>query len=411
MDRVYDVIVIGAGASGLMAAGTAARAGRDVLLLERNERPGRKLGITGRGRCNITNNCGRDEFLRSVARNPRFLYAALDALDAQAAMAFFESLGLSLVTERGNRVFPASQRARDVIDALTDWCRREGVRLRQGCTVTGLRMEEGSVTGVETDAGAFSSAAIILATGGMSYPATGSTGMGYAFARQAGHSVTALAPSLVPLRSDDPCCGAMQGLSLKNVSISVTRAETGGNKTLYRDFGEMLFTHCGVSGPVVLSASSHLCGAMPCTLHIDLKPALEEQRLDARLLRDFTDRANKQLPSALAGLLPQSMIPVIIERSGIPRQTPAHSVTRTQRRTLVSLLKDFSIRITGTHPIEEAVITSGGVDVREIEPGTMRSKRVRGLSFCGEILDVDAYTGGFNLQIAWSTGYLAGLHA
>ena len=412
---IWDVAVVGAGAAGLMAAGTAAQNGRRVLLLDRNERPGRKLGITGKGRCNLTNNCDRDEFLRNVPRNPRFLYTALDAFGVEDTMTFFEGLGLPLVTERGDRVFPVSQRARDVIDALADWCHSGGVTFVQR-KVTGLIIEEGRVVGVRTNAGDINAATVILATGGMSYPATGSTGLGYTLARQAGHRITELAPSLVPLCSEDPCCQSMQGLSLKNVGITVTDAcekKTNGakeRKNLHNDFGEMLFTHFGVSGPLILSASAHLQGHYPCVLHIDLKPALDHQTLDTRLLRDFGAQPNKQFRTALSGLLPGAMHPFISQRSGIPSDRPLHSITREQRKNLVEVLKDFSIVLTGPRSIEEAVVTSGGVDVREVSPGTMQSRLVKGICFAGEILDVDAYTGGFNLQIAWSTGYVAGMN-
>ena len=410
MGRSSRVVVAGGGAAGMMAAITAARAGADVLLLEPNEKVGRKLYITGKGRCNVTNNCGREELLSSIPRNGRFLYGAFHRFSPQDAMAFFEELGVPLKTERGNRVFPVSDRAADIVDALFFELRRRGVELRRD-RLTGLTAEDGRLTGVATEGGGPLSGfgAVVLATGGASYPRTGSTGEGYGLARSVGHTVTPIRGSLVPLESEDPCCARLQGLSLRNVGL---RVKDGKGKTVFREQGELLFTHFGLSGPLVLSASAHLDFAKSgYTAHIDLKPALDEGTLDARLLRDFGARANQDFANVLGGLVPRSLIPVLVERTGVPGDTKAHDLRKEQRRALLETLKDFAIPLSGPRPVEEAVITSGGVAVGEVDPKTMESKKAAGLFFAGEVLDVDGYTGGFNLQIAWATGHAAGLAA
>lgn len=408
--RTNKVVVAGGGAAGMMAAITAARAGASVLLLEPNEKVGRKLYITGKGRCNLTNHCGRDELMASIPRNGKFLYSALDRFGPGDTMAFFEGLGVKVKTERGNRVFPVSDKAADVVDALFFELRRQGVELRQD-RVTGLTVRDMRLAGVRAEkSGELNDCkALILATGGASYPRTGSTGDGYRLAREAGHAIVPIRGSLVPLESGDPCCGRLQGLSLRNVELRV-KNEKG--KTVFRELGELLFTHFGLSGPLVLSASAHMdFTKSKYTAHIDLKPALDEQKLDARLLRDFEERANQDYANALGGLVPRSMVPVLAERTGIPADTKVHDIRREQRRKLLEALKNFAVSLSGPRPVEEAVVTSGGVPVGEVDPRSMESKKARGLFFAGELLDVDGYTGGFNLQIAWSTGYAAGLAA
>ena len=394
----------------MMAAITAARAGADVLLLEPNDKVGRKLYITGKGRCNVTNNCGRDELTAAVLRNGKFLYSAFDRFGSTDTMAFFEDLGVKLKTERGSRVFPVSDRAADIVDALFFELRRQGVEIRQD-RVTGLAVREGQLSVVRTEKGGElkDCKAFILATGGASYPRTGSTGDGYRLAREAGHTIVPIRGSLVPLESEDPCCARLQGLSLRNVELRV-RDERG--KTVFREQGELLFTHFGLSGPLVLSASAHMDFAKSrYVAHIDLKPVLDEQRLDARLLRDFEERANQDYANALGGLVPRSMVPVLVERTGVPAEAKVHDIRREQRRKLLETLKDFRVPLSGSRPVEEAVVTSGGVAVGEVNPKTMESKKAGGLFIAGELLDVDGYTGGFNLQIAWSTGHAAGLAA
>lgn len=401
-----QVIVVGAGAAGLMAAGTAARRGRRVLLLERNAAVGRKLNITGKGRCNVTNDTDVEGLLRNVPGNARFLFSAFSAFDARSAMSFFEALGVPLKTERGARVYPQSDRAYDITDALRRYALSSGAELRRE-RVLRVVCENGGVSAVVGEGGRYPCESVILATGGLSYPATGSTGDGYDIARALGHTVTPLAPSLSALtEGEGGFCAKMQGLSLKNIAI--TLFESG--KKIYTDFGELLFTHFGLSGPVILSASAHMrnLGRKTYTVEIDLKPALDEEALDKRILRDFMKNQNRDFINSLDELLPQKMIPVIVQRSGIDPHVKVHSVTRAERVRLVGQIKRFPVAISGMRPVEEAVITAGGVSVREIEPKTMRSKRVSGLYFAGEIIDVDAYTGGFNLQIAWSTGYAAG---
>lgn len=403
------IVVVGAGAAGMMAAITAAGAGGRVLVIEPNEKVGRKLYITGKGRCNVTNDCTQEEFFSSVPRNGKFLYGAVSRFSPKDTMAFFESLGVPLKTERGNRVFPQSDKAADIVDALFFEMRRRGIQLLHG-RVTELLTEENRICGVRMQNGdQIAARAVILATGGASYPGTGSTGDGYRLAQEAGHSISPIRASLVPLESPDSCCPRMQGLALKNVGLKVKDRK---GKSVFQDQGEMLFTHFGLSGPLVLSASAHMdFSKNGYTAHIDLKPALDEQKLDLRLLRDFENRANQNFSSVLGGIVPQSMIPVLAERCGIPAEQKAHDIRREQRRSLLEALKDFSIDLSGTRPVAEAIVTSGGVKVGEVDPKTMGSKKTSGLYIAGELLDVDAYTGGFNLQIAWSTGYVAGSSA
>ena len=398
----YDGIVIGGGPAGMFAAITAAEKGSRVLLLERNERLGKKLLITGKGRCNVTNNCDVQEVLRNIPRNGRFLYSALDALPPQAVMAFFEKNGCPLKTERGNRVFPVSDKSQSVLDCLKNVLRRHSVTVRTA-RVQEILTENGEVVGVRTENERIEADWVILATGGLSYPTTGSTGDGFAMAAALGHTVTATEGSLVPLEIAGRDCPDMQGLSLRNVGVKLLNEK---GKLLYRDFGELLFTHFGVSGPTVLSASAHLKGS--CCLVLDLKPALEENKLNDRILRDLEMYQNRSMENALTDLLPRSMIPVVLRRLDVDPALQANSLTRQKRRALVELLKGFVLMIDGKRPVEEAIITSGGVKVSEIDPKTMQSKLVPGLYFAGEIIDCDAYTGGFNLQIAWATAYAAG---
>lgn len=400
-----DVIVIGGGPAGMFAAITAARQGGKVVLLERNDRLGTKLLITGKGRCNVTNDCGEQEVLQNIPRNGRFLYSAIAALPPSALMKFFEDLGCPLKTERGNRVFPVSDKAISVLNCLRDELRRQHVTV-QTARVREILTEDGRVCGVSTDAGVYGASRVILATGGVSYPTTGSTGDGYDMAKKLGHTIIPAEGSLVPLETADQDCPDMQGLSLRNVAVKLVNEK---NKVLFKDFGELLFTHFGVSGPTVLSASAHLKGN--CRLVIDLKPALEEGKLDARILRDLEMYQNRSMENALTDLLPRSMIPVVLRRLSIDPTLQANSLTRQQRRSMVELLKAFSVEITGKRPVSEAIITSGGVKVSEIDPKTMESKLIPGLYFAGEIIDCDGYTGGFNLQIAWATAYASGMAA
>jgi len=401
-----DLIVIGGGAAGMMAALSAASRGVKVTLLERNPKLGRKLYITGKGRCNVTNDCTVEEALTSTPRNSRFLFSAMTRFPPREVIAYFEQLGVSLKTERGNRVFPVSDKAADIIDALLFALRRAGVEIVQDRAAE-LLYEDGKVTGVKGEKGEYTCKAVVLATGGVSYPLTGSTGDGYEFARLAGHTVVEPKASLVALTSDDEDCPAMQGLALRNVAIKV-KGKKG--KAIYTEQGELLFTHFGLSGPLILSASAHMRDfeKETYTVNIDLKPALDEGKLDARLLREISDNPNRDFGNLLGELVPRLMIPVLIRRTGISSNTKANSVTREQRRKLLETLKSFEVKISGTRPVTEAIITSGGIKVGEIDPHSMASKRVEGLFFAGEIIDVDAYTGGFNLQIAWCTGKAAG---
>ena len=405
------VAVVGGGAAGMMAAVNAAENGAAVVLIERNDRLGRKLRITGKGRCNVTNDCDRAEFLTNVPTNPRFLYAALSQMEPADTKRFFEGLGVPLKTERGKRVFPVSDRADDIAEALIRHCRDLGVTILHA-RVSEVLTDADGVTGVRlSDGGSLPADAVILCTGGCSYPRTGSDGDGYRFAKALGHTVTNIRPSLVPLVEQGTVCAGMQGLSLRNIEFRVVDLKT--EKTVYEDFGELLFTHFGLSGPTVLSASAHLSDIAPgrYEARIDLKPALDEKKLDARLLSDFSRFANRDLANAFDELLPRKMIPAFVERTGIDPRKKVHSITKEERERILGLFKCFRIPLRGLRPIEEAIVTRGGVDVREVEPGSMQSKKVKRLFFAGEILDVDAYTGGFNLQIAFSTAALAGIHA
>ena len=400
------VLVIGGGAAGMMAAVFAARAGAETVLLEPNERLGKKLNITGKGRCNVTNDSACDELIAHVPRNGKFLYSAFSRWDGRDTMAFFESLGVPLKVERGKRVYPASDRSFDISAALERELKRLDVRLIRD-RAEALTLMDGRVSGVKGGRERYGADAVVVATGGVSYPATGSSGDGYRFAKQVGHTVVAPRASLVPLESNDPDCAAMQGLSLRNVTLTVRNQK---NKTVFEELGELLFTHFGVSGPLVLSASAHMRDFERDSyrLIIDLKPALDEKKLDERLLRDFAARSNQDFGNVLGGLVPRSMIPVIVRRTGIPAAAKANSITKEQRRRLLETLKAFSVSVTGPRGVEEAIVTSGGVRVGEIDPNTMASKHIAGLYFAGEVIDVDAYTGGFNLQIAWATGRAAG---
>lgn len=404
-----EIIVIGAGAAGMMAAIQAASNGNSVTMLERNDRPGRKIVITGKGRCNVTNATNLlNDLIAAVPVNGRFLYSAFSSFMPQDTMDFFEGQGVSLKIERGNRVFPVSDSSLDIVDALYGAAKKAGVKFRKG-RATELVIENGEVTAVKTEDGeTLDCAGVIVATGGKSYPGTGSTGDGYALAAQAGHTVTQLKPSLVPLEAHEGFCSQLQGLSLRNVAIRVE--DTQKYRTVYEDFGEMIFTHYGVSGPIILSASSHMRDMQreKYVIHIDLKPALSHEQLDKRVIKDFTENANKDYVNSLGLLLPRKLIPVIASLSGIKASTKTNQITREQRAGLVDLLKDFKVTVTGFRPLDEAIITSGGVKVSEVDPKTMKSKLVPNLAFAGEVLDVDAYTGGFNLQIAFSTGYAAG---
>lgn len=402
-----DVIVIGGGAAGLMAAGTAAEQGNNVLLFDKNEKLGRKVRITGKGRCNVTNNCQAQDVISAAVGNGRFLYSALNSFDPQDTMEFFEGLGVPLKTERGNRVFPVSDNANDIADALAAYAEDNGVRIIKS-PVTAVTAEDGAVTGVISSGKKYLAPKVVIATGGASYRATGSTGDGYRFAEKLGHTIKEPRPSLVALTSDDPDCAAMQGLAMKNCGLRIR--DNKKKKIIYTDFGEMLFTHFGVSGPVILSASAHMRDMSEgrYTVELDIKPALDRDQLDKRLQRDLGSNLNRDLSNSLSELLPKKMIDIVIKRSGIPGNTKCNSVTREQRRELLDVLKNFTVEIKGFRSLNEAIVTCGGVSVKEIDPKTMESKLVQGLYFAGEVIDVDAYTGGFNLQIAFSTGRLAG---
>ena len=403
--KQFDVIVVGGGAAGLMAAGAAASRGLSVGLFDKNQQLGRKVRITGKGRCNVTNNCSVEEMVASCPRGGKFLYGALSAFSPQDTMAFFEGLGVPLKTERGRRVFPVSDNAHQIADALARWAGKAQV-IRQA--VIEVLTEDGRAVGVKTAQGSYHAQGVILCCGGASYPGTGSNGDGYKLASQLGHTIVKPTPSLVPLVERGDWCSRLMGLSLRNCGVKVT--QQGKKKPVYEDFGELLFTHFGLSGPTILSASAHLHPMEPgkYTVHIDLKPALSPQQLDQRLLRDLEGHKNKFFANSLEELLPQKLIPVVVERSGIPGETRCNSVTKEQRRALLELLKDFSLEVEGFRPIAEAIVTSGGVSLKEIDPRTMESKRVPGLYFAGELMDADAYTGGYNLQIAFATGRLAG---
>lgn len=407
MSNSYDCIIVGGGAAGMMAAITAAGLGKSTLLLEKMNRCGKKISITGKGRCNVTNNCTSDDFFANIPTNPRFLYSAYAGFNSQDCMDFFERLGVPLKTERGNRVFPVSDKAEDIVRALEQGCEDYGVN-RIFSKVTEIITEDGAVKGVKCGSRTYFAPSVLIATGGKSYPGTGSDGDGYRFAEELGHTVTDIKPSLVPIESDDEYCREMMGLSLKNVVL--TLKDTVKNKAVFSEMGEMLFTHFGVSGPLVLSASSHIpqVESGRYIFYIDLKPALDEKKLDERILRDFKEIPNRIFANSLSKLLPSKMIPTVVELSGIDGEKQVNSVTKQERQRLVSLLKAFPVHIRSFRPIAEAIVTSGGVKVSEVSPKTMESKLVKGLYFAGEVLDVDGYTGGFNLQIAFSTGCLAG---
>ena len=403
---MYDGIVIGGGPAGMFAAITAASRGEKVLLLEKMDRLGKKLLITGKGRCNVTNRCSAQEVLQNTPRNGRFLYSAMTAFPPEKTISFFEEHGCPLKTERGNRVFPVTDRSQSILDCLQWELRRQKVTVIQEA-VSQILVKDGKVCGVQTTKAVYDARWVILATGGVSYPATGSTGDGYAMAKGLGHTVVAQEGNLVPLEVVGPDCKQMQGLSLRNVGVKLLNAK---GKVLYKDFGELLFTHFGISGPTVLSASCHLKGE-GCKILIDLKPALEETKLDDRILRDLELYQNRSMENALTDLLPHSMIPVVLRRLEIDPEMQANSLTRQKRRAMVELLKAFPLEIAGKRPVSEAIITSGGIKVSEIDPKTMESRLVPGLYFAGEIIDCDAYTGGFNLQIAWATAYASGSSA
>lgn len=400
----YDGIIIGGGPAGMLASIIAAQQGAHVLLLERNERLGKKLLITGKGRCNVTNNCSAQEVLQNIPRNGRFLYSAMENYPPSSIMEFLESHGCQLKVERGNRVFPVTDKSSSVLECLRNVMHRSGVQIRTERAVELLTDTQG-IIGVRTDKSVIPAKWVILATGGLSYPTTGSTGDGYEMARKLGHTIIAPEGSLVPLECAGQDCADMQGLSLRNVGVKLLNSK---NKVLYKDFGELLFTHFGLSGPTVLSSSAHLKGDN-CRLVIDLKPALDEGKLNDRILRDLEQYKNRSMENALTDLLPRSMIPVVLRRLAIPCDLQANSLTKQQRRSLVELLKAFTLEITGKRPVAEAIITSGGIKTAEIDPKTMESKKVHGLYFSGEIIDCDAYTGGFNLQIAWATAYAAAM--
>lgn len=403
------VIVIGAGPAGLLAAGVACRRGAEVLVLEKNPAPGKKLNITGKGRCNVTNNCDFTELIANIPQNARFMYSAFSAFSPQDVMALFESLGVSLKTERGFRVFPESDNAREITDALTGYVKSGGGKIRQE-TVTGIISDKTSVCAVKTENGEYPCDAVIVATGGVSYPLTGSTGDGYGFAESCGHTVREPQGSLVPLVGEQQLCKSAQGLTLKNVTLTAYNEK---GSVLFSELGEMLFTHFGISGPLVLSASAHMRDFKKEKYYvtIDLKPGLSHEKLESRLLRDIEDGKNKDMQNLLRGLLPARMIQIVLKKAGIDGAVKANGLTREMRRSLRDTLKCLRIDISGKRPISEAIITSGGVNVKEINPKTMESKIKRGLFFAGEVIDVDAYTGGFNLQIAWSSAHSAGVYA
>ncbi|MBN2538855.1 MAG: NAD(P)/FAD-dependent oxidoreductase [Deltaproteobacteria bacterium] len=406
------VIVVGGGASGMMASGQAAGTGAETLLLEKMHRPGRKLGITGKGRCNLTNVASLPEFISHFGSNGIFLRQAFHRFSNEDLVTFFEELGVPIVVERGGRVFPASGQARDVVDALTGWMRRQGVKVRQEVTVDGLLIEGRKVCGVRDVMGKrYLAGAVIIATGGVSYPATGSTGDGYRLAQSAGHSIVPVRPALIPLETEGDVAPRLQGLSMRNVNVSIL---IDGRKK-DEAFGEMLFTHFGLSGPVILSLSGRVTDALNLggrvTVSIDLKPALDEHKLDERLLRDLDAHGKRMFQTLLEGLLPGKLIPVCMELTEIPPDRRGHQITARERGRLRAWLKDFRLEVSGTRPLSEAIITAGGIHTEEIDPRTMASRLVDGLYFAGEMMDIDADTGGYNLQAAFSTGWLAGRSA
>ena len=409
------VLIIGGGAAGMMAAAFAAKNGNRVEVFEKNDKLGKNLFITGKGRCNFTNAADLEDFFPAVTSNPKFLYSAFYSFTNEQVISFFEELGVKTKVERGGRVFPVSDHSSDVIQALKSEMERLGVKINLNAEVKELITEKSStgetVNGIRLVSGKkISGDAVIVATGGISYPSTGSTGDGYRFARRCGHKVSELSPSLVPMEVKEWYAGELMGLSLRNIEIRIT----DGKKKLYQEFGEMLFTHYGVTGPVILSASSVVGKKLKdteLTLHIDLKPALTEEQLDKRVLREFETNHNRQFKNAVDSLFPSKLRPVIVELSSIPEEKKVHEITKEERLRFVRLIKDFTMTLTGLRDYNEAIITKGGVSVKEIDPGTMESKLVKGLYFAGEVLDLDAVTGGYNLQIAWSTGYLAGMNA
>ncbi len=405
-----DTVVIGGGAAGLMCALKAAERGRGVVILEPNAVLGKKLRITGKGRCNLTNDCPAGEVIASIPGAGKFLYGPLSRFSCSDTIAFFESLGVPLKTERGKRVFPLSDDADDGANALVKAALRAGASVTKERALAILTDDRGKISGVRTEHETIECASAVICTGGMSYPGTGSTGDGYKMAAALGHGIVPPRPSLVPLESDDAYCAEMQGLSLRNVALS---ALDGKGALLYKAEGEMLFTHFGVSGPLVLSASAHMrdFGKTKYRLSIDLKPGLDEKKLDLRILRDFEKYKNRDFENSLSDLAPRALIPVLVGLSGIPGREKVNAVTKAQRAGLVGLLKAFPISVKGPRPMAEAIITAGGVALRDVDPRTMESKIVQGLYFAGEVLDLDAYTGGFNLQIAWSTGFTAGMNA
>lgn len=404
------IIVVGAGAAGMIAAGVAAGRGHDVIVVEKNQRPGRKLMITGKGRCNVTNNCDISDFMTNVPVGSKFLYSAITGFSPADTMEFFKKQGVELKVERGSRVFPVSDRAVEIVDALHNFVKKSGCKIITGKKVSAVIVENGQVKGVCTeDKGAVKGDAVIVCVGGKSYPLTGSTGDGYKIAEEAGHTVTPLKPSLVPIETAEQWVKELQGLTLKNVTVEVIDTKT--KKTAYKELGEMLFTHFGITGPLILSASSHMREPIEgrYTICIDLKPALKVEQLDARLLRDFANNLNKNYANALSELLPASLIPVFVRLSDIPPDIKVNNITKEMRKTIIETLKCLKLTFKSFRPIEEAIITSGGVSLREIDPRTMESKLISRLFFAGEVLDIDAHTGGFNLQIAFSTGYAAGM--
>lgn len=403
--------IIGAGAAGLFAAGIAASLGNNITVFEKNKRAGRKLLITGKGRCNITNDCTLDELMANIPGNGRFLYSAFNKYNNRSIMDFFEALNVPVKTERGNRVFPVSDRSHDVVDSLVNYARSQGAHFLFEASVKEVICEDNKIKGILLQNNDYHELdSVILATGGISYSMTGSTGDGHKIAAKLGHTVTDLKPSLVPLEIVESWVSQLQGLTLKNVGLTVF--DDKDNKVYYEQ-GEMLFTHFGVSGPLILSASRHImeCGYSGAKLFIDLKPALDEETLDQRLQRDFSKYSRKQFGNSLSDLLPKSLIPVFIELSGISSEKPVHQITKAERKELVKLLKGIKLTVSKPRPLEEAIVTAGGISIKEINPSTMESKLIKGLFFAGELIDVDAYTGGFNLTIAFSTGYIAGSNA
>lgn len=405
-----SVIVVGGGPAGMMAATVAARNGAEVILFEKNDRLGKKLRITGKGRCNVTNDCDKNEFMQNVATNSKFLFAAISRFSTSDTKDFFEECGVALKVERGKRVFPVSDKAQDIVDAMKNACIDAGVRIIYR-KVDSLLIEDKKILGVVVDGEKYGAKSVIVCTGGASYPRTGSTGDGYRFAKKAGHSIAEIKPSLVPLVAQGKLCSHLQGLSLKNVSMKIKDKTL--NKVIFEDFGEMMFTHFGLTGPMVLSASAHLSDieSGKYVVCIDMKPALDHKTLDSRILSDFSESINKDFINSLDALLPQKMIPVIVGLSGIDARKKVNSITKEERENLVALIKNIEIPLVGFRPIDEAIVTKGGICVNEVSPKTMESKIVSGMYFAGEVLDLDAYTGGFNLQIAFSSATLAGENA